>query len=151
MKNIFKNLEKEGYRLCCVHLVDSYYCSSPSNYVSIALQSLSTMLHLELPHVNVLSKIDLIEKFGKLEYDLEYYTDAQDFGFINESLDNQKITSRYKKLNSIICEVVQDFGLLSYYPLDIQDKESVYKLLRRIDKGNGYSFSGLDKLELKKT
>jgi hypothetical protein len=30
------------------------------------LLSLSTMLHLELPHINVLSKIDLIESYGKL-------------------------------------------------------------------------------------
>jgi hypothetical protein len=28
--------------------------------------SLSTMLHLELPHVNVLSKIDLVRQYGKL-------------------------------------------------------------------------------------
>jgi hypothetical protein len=28
--------------------------------------SLSTMLHLELPHINVLSKIDLLSQYGKL-------------------------------------------------------------------------------------
>jgi hypothetical protein len=47
-------------------LVDSYYCSVPSTYISTVLLSLSTMLHLELPHINVLSKIDLVEKYGKL-------------------------------------------------------------------------------------
>jgi hypothetical protein len=35
-------------------------------YVSALLMSLSAMLHLELPHINVLSKIDLIESYGKL-------------------------------------------------------------------------------------
>lgn len=58
--------------LCCnlqltaVHLVDAHLCSDPGKYVSALLMSLSTMLHLELPHVNVLSKIDLIESYGKL-------------------------------------------------------------------------------------
>jgi len=33
--------------------------------------SLSTMIRLELPHVNVLSKIDLIESYGKLNFDIE--------------------------------------------------------------------------------
>jgi hypothetical protein len=47
-------------------LIDSYYCSVPSTYISAVLLSLSTMLHLELPHINVLSKIDLVEKYGKL-------------------------------------------------------------------------------------
>jgi len=27
---------------------------------------MSTMLHLELPHINVLSKIDLVRQYGKL-------------------------------------------------------------------------------------
>ena len=35
-------------------------------YLSALLLSLSTMLHLEQPHVNVLSKMDLIKQYGKL-------------------------------------------------------------------------------------
>lgn len=46
--------------------MDSYYCSSASNYIGAVALSLSVMLQLELPHVNVLSKIDLVEKFGRL-------------------------------------------------------------------------------------
>ena len=53
-------------QLTAVHLVDAHLCSDPGNYVSALLLSLSTMLHLELPHINVLSKIDLIESYGKL-------------------------------------------------------------------------------------
>lgn len=53
-------------QLTSVHLVDAHLCSDPAKYVSALILSLSTMLHLELPHVNVLSKIDLIESYGKL-------------------------------------------------------------------------------------
>lgn len=53
-------------QLTAVHLVDAHLCSDPGKYVSALLLSLSTMLHLELPHVNVLSKIDLIESYGRL-------------------------------------------------------------------------------------
>lgn len=53
-------------QLTAVHLVDAHLCSDPGKYISALLLSLSTMLHLELPHVNVLSKIDLIESYGKL-------------------------------------------------------------------------------------
>lgn len=35
-------------------------------YISALLLSLNTMLHLELPHINVLSKIDLVRQYGKL-------------------------------------------------------------------------------------
>ena len=53
-------------QLTAVHLVDAHLCSDPRKYVSALLLTLSTMLHLELPHINVLSKIDLIENYGKL-------------------------------------------------------------------------------------
>lgn len=53
-------------QLTAVHLVDAHLCSDPGKYVSALLLTLSTMLHLELPHINVLSKIDLIENYGKL-------------------------------------------------------------------------------------
>lgn len=49
-----------------VHLVDSYYCSNASSYVSVLLLTLSTMLQLEMPHVNVLSKIDLLTQYSSL-------------------------------------------------------------------------------------
>ena len=40
--------------------------SARYRFISCMLMSLSTMLHLEMPHVNVLSKIDLIRQYGKL-------------------------------------------------------------------------------------
>ncbi|KAF5958343.1 hypothetical protein HYC85_005568 [Camellia sinensis] len=64
---LIKNLD---LRLTAVHLVDAHLCSDPGKYVSALILSLSTMLHLELPHINVLSKIDLIESYGKLDVDV---------------------------------------------------------------------------------
>lgn len=54
------------FKLSAVHLVDSHYCSDPAKFISVLCTSLSTMLHVELPHVNILSKMDLIEQYGKL-------------------------------------------------------------------------------------
>lgn len=44
-------------RLAAVHLVDAHLASDPAKYLAAALVSLSAMLHLELPHINVLSKV----------------------------------------------------------------------------------------------
>lgn len=46
--------------------MDSHYCADPAKFISVLCTSLSTMLHVELPHVNILSKMDLIEQYGKL-------------------------------------------------------------------------------------
>uniref|UniRef100_A0A804U8C8 GPN-loop GTPase 2 n=1 Tax=Zea mays TaxID=4577 RepID=A0A804U8C8_MAIZE len=63
---INKLIKKMDLRLTAVHLIDAHLCCDPGKYVSALLLSLSTMLHLELPHINVLSKIDLIENYGNL-------------------------------------------------------------------------------------
>jgi len=72
LKNIVAKLQKADLRLCAVHLVDAHHCSNAANFISAALLSLTAMLQLELPHVNVLSKIDLIESMGELDFNLEY-------------------------------------------------------------------------------
>ena len=49
-----------------VNLVDSQFCNDPGKYLSVAMMSLSTMVFLETPHINVLSKIDLINNLTPL-------------------------------------------------------------------------------------
>lgn len=66
LKNIIFTLTKNDYRLCAVHLMDAHYCVDASKYLSMLLVSLQSMLLFELPHVNVLSKVDLMESYGKL-------------------------------------------------------------------------------------
>ncbi|GAY67713.1 hypothetical protein CUMW_258780, partial [Citrus unshiu] len=109
--------------------------NDPGKYVSALLLSLSTMLHLELPHVNVLSKIDLIENYGKLAFNLEYYTDVQDLSFLQHALGQDPRSAKYRKLTKELCDVIEDYSL---------DKESVAKLVKLIDKSNGYIFAGMD-------
>ena len=59
-------LTDSAFKLAAVHLVDSFYCSQAATYAAAVMTSLATMIKLELPHINVLSKIDLIESMGEL-------------------------------------------------------------------------------------
>lgn len=47
-------------QLVAIHLTDATHITDASRYVSLLLLSLRAMLMLELPHINVLSKIDLL-------------------------------------------------------------------------------------------
>lgn len=78
------------------------------------------MLQLELPHVNVLSKIDIIERFGKLSTNLEVYADVSNFELIIAELDRSPAMKRFQTLNRALAEVVEDFGLVSFETLNIQ-------------------------------
>lgn len=96
MKNILHGLEQVGLRLCVLHLVDSHYCSDAGKFIATVLMSLSSMLQLGLPHVNVLSKIDLAEKYSnKLQFGIEFYTDVLDLNYFLTFLDEDAFTKKY--------------------------------------------------------
>lgn len=82
-RNIVKQLvDTEDYRLVAIHLVDSHYCSDPGKFIAVLLTSLTTMLQMALPHINVLSKADLIEKHGRLDFNLDFYTEVLDLSYL---------------------------------------------------------------------
>lgn len=144
VKNIIQKLLSLDYRLCCVNLIDSYYLSDSSKFISVLLLSLSTMLQIELPHVNIFSKMDLIKQYGKLAFNLDFYTDVLDLNYLIDTLGEDKILSKFKNLNKKICDVVQDFSLLSFVPLNIQKPSSIIRCVQIIDRANGYLYGHLD-------
>lgn len=51
-----------NYNVCAVFLLDATFITDPSKFISGALLSLSAMVQLELPHLNVLTKCDLADR-----------------------------------------------------------------------------------------
>jgi len=147
MKKIISQMQKWDFRLAAVHLVDSHYCADPFKFISILMMSLQTMLKLELPHINILSKMDMIEKFGKLAFGLEFYTDVMDLNYLLDLLNEGVFGNKYVGLNKAICELVEEFGLVHFHPLYIEDKESVYEVIKATDKANGYFYGHIEPKE----
>jgi hypothetical protein len=147
LHKIFKILEKLDYRLCVVNLIDSFYITSPSQYFSILLLALRSMLQLDLPHINVLSKIDLLKGYGELPQRLDYYTEAQDLSYLFPHVEQESpslLGQKYAKLSEAIAEVVMDFGLVQFEVLAVEDKKSMIHLLSIIDKATGYLFGSTE-------
>ncbi|EEH56493.1 uncharacterized protein MICPUCDRAFT_44376 [Micromonas pusilla CCMP1545] len=122
-------------RLCVVHLVDAHLCADPTKYIAALMLSLSSMLHMETPHVNLLSKVDLMDKYGELDFNLEYYADVMDLSFLADRI--LRGPSGYSKLTRGLCELVEDFSLVNFLPLAIEDKTSVQRVLAIVDKSIG--------------
>lgn len=105
------------------------------------------MLQLDLPHLNVLTKIDKIASYGPLPFDLEFYTEAQDLGDIARYLQEESPMMRHPKfegLNNAVIELVEDFGLVAFETLAVEDKKSMMTLLQSIDRAGGYAFGGAE-------
>ena len=128
-----------------MHLVDSHLCAEPSKYLAAVLLSLTTMLHLGLPHVNALSKMDLLESYGPLAFPLDFYTGEGDLARLAEAISSAPLMGRWRKLTAGLCELVQDYGLVTFSALDVQDEASMRRLVGLCDKSNGYVFGGLER------
>lgn len=144
VRNVVRQLEKWDFRLAAVHLVDAHHCSDPTKFISVLLTSLSTMIHIELPHVNVLSKVDLVEQYGKLAFNLDFYAEVLDLNYLLDHIKDDPFSQKYKKLNEALVGLVEDYGLVSFKTLDVQSKESMYQVVKSIDQANGYVFGGLE-------
>ncbi|EJT52750.1 cytoplasm protein [Trichosporon asahii var. asahii CBS 8904] len=146
LKHIIQKLQKLDYRLAAVHLTDAHAITDPSKYIAAVLLALRAMLQLEMPHINVLSKIDTIGGFGELPFNLEYYTQVQDLGYLLQTLQDQPRAGgkKMKKLNEAMVELIEDFSLVGFETLAVEDKQSMMHLVRVIDKATGYIFVPLD-------
>lgn len=140
VKDLLDLLVAADYRLCAVHLVDSHYCSDPAKFISVCLTSLTTMLQVALPHVNLLSKVDLVEKFGKLQFNLDYYTEVLDLDYLLDTFPDDNFTRKYKQLNEALTGLINDYSLVNFLPITVKSKERMLAASQVIDKANGYVF-----------
>lgn len=176
---ILRKLVKElDFRLCVVSLVDSINVMTPSQWISSLLLTLRGMLQLDLPQINVISKIDLLKNYvesdkmdkseklkhrqlddvksevaddkyirGGLPFKLQYYTEVQDLEKLipyieheNNQIHHAYFSEKYAKLTEAIAGLIDDFSLLQFSVLAIEDNMSMINLLSQIDKANGYCF-----------
>ncbi|PNH07274.1 GPN-loop GTPase 2 [Tetrabaena socialis] len=77
------------------------------------------------------------------DFSLEFYSEVQDLGYLVEAMGTRPFSSRFKKLSQGLCEVIEEYGLVSFTPLAIQDRDSLAKLVMAVDKANGYCFATL--------
>uniref|UniRef100_A0A5S6QD86 GPN-loop GTPase 2 n=1 Tax=Trichuris muris TaxID=70415 RepID=A0A5S6QD86_TRIMR len=126
--------------LICVHIVDSQHCVDPGRFLSVLLTTLFGMLRLALPHVNVLSKFDLMERNEVfLSFGIDFYTEVLDLHYLLEHMPQSSFSSKYNKLSKMLCQVVEDFGLVSFHPLAAHDEVSLSNLISVIDNVSGYA------------
>merc|ERR1719190_361744 len=48
------------------------------------------------------------------------------------------MSQKFKELNRLMAELVEDYSLVNFEPLDIQDKECALRVLSRCDTANGH-------------
>jgi len=136
MQTLVSNLQKWGYIVCGVYLIDSTFLKDSSKFISGALMALSAMVRFEMPHINVLTKIDLLEKKEQHEDEMEKYVTPDIPSLISDL--NKSSSGQFQKLNEAIGTLLEDYSMVAFVPLNIKDEESVTSLLLQIDNAIQY-------------
>ncbi|KAK7068543.1 GPN-loop GTPase 2 [Halocaridina rubra] len=150
VQKILAALTKSDVRLCATYLVDSHYANDPGKYVSAVLLALNSMMMMELPTVNVLSKIDSLEKYGKTTMGLEFYTDVMDLDYLLDTMNDYPGMRKYLKLNKAIADVVSDYSLVSFIPISIESHSTLLNVMKAVDRANGYVYGSGEQSNIQK-
>jgi hypothetical protein len=124
------------------------------------------MLQMDLPHLNVLTKIDNLRNYPNLPFNLDFYTEVQDLHYLlphlnreqtsgipcpttggdndDVDMDDDEPSSKFSALNKAIVELVEDFALVGFETLAVEDKKSMMTLLRAVDRAGGYALGGVE-------
>lgn len=141
LTNIFSQLSNFNMQLCVIHLVDSHHCSDAGKFISALMLSLSAMLKIGLPHINLLTKIDILRShMDKLQFGIDFYTEVLDLNYLLECLDSDKFTNKYKKLNSAFVSIIESYSLVSFQLVNMFKEKSLINVKNLVDKTNGYVF-----------
>jgi len=109
MRAVVDTLQHWNFRLCAVYLMDSHFLTDAAKFFGVCLTTLSTMVQLELPHVSILSKMDLLGKKERKEIDK--FLDPEVSTLVSE-LSVQSMGTQYHSLTKAIGRLVRCVSLL---------------------------------------
>jgi hypothetical protein len=127
MKNLTISLRKMGINVCSIFCLDSTFLQEQTKFISGCLLSLASMVQLELPHLTVVTKCDLIEDKSLLDnlHDLDPKSISGDLPLM--------MGKKMEKLNEALTGLVDSFSLVDLYPLNADDEDSVNAVLYQSD------------------
>uniref|UniRef100_A0A7N0T9N7 GPN-loop GTPase 3 n=1 Tax=Kalanchoe fedtschenkoi TaxID=63787 RepID=A0A7N0T9N7_KALFE len=106
-RNFVEHLKRKNFNVCAVYLLDSQFITDVTKFISGCMASLSAMVQLELPHVNILSKMDLVTS----KKDIDDYLDPEPNVLLSEL--NKRMAPQYQKLNKALIELWKTFTTFS--------------------------------------
>lgn len=119
-------LKSFGFNVCTVYCLDALFVTDAAKLIAGNLTALASMIHLELPHINVLTKCDLADKAA-----LERYLSPSGEGLLHEL--SAATGPRFRRLNEEMAKLLDDYDMVSFLPLDITDEESLDVLMMHAD------------------
>ncbi|ETN42250.1 uncharacterized protein HMPREF1541_04191 [Cyphellophora europaea CBS 101466] len=154
LPELIKYLSRMGplnISLCAAYLLEATFVVDKAKFFAGTLSAMSAMVNMELPHINILSKMDLVQsQVNKKE--LRRFTDPDSRLIEDEDtgrnaldnsvevdvhnpaeVDNIMTGGSFKALNRAVARLIDDFSMVSFLQLDVNDEDSVGAILSYVD------------------
>ncbi|RPB05472.1 hypothetical protein L873DRAFT_1797841 [Choiromyces venosus 120613-1] len=137
LPNLAKHLTGHlQFSLAASYLLESTFVIDKSKFFAGTLSAMSAMIMLEIPHINIMSKMDLVKgQFSKRE--LRRFLDP-DPGIILSDV-HKKTNPKFHRLNECVVGLIDDFSMVQFLQLESQNEDSVQAILSYIDDCVGWS------------
>ena len=132
IRQLISQLQHAGFRLAATYLLDAQFVADAGKFVSGVLCCLSAMTALELPHLNILSKCDLLPSRKHLDKFLE-----ADTGSLCDMLRKGTHPGLFK-LNAAFCDLVEEWNMVQFLPCDPRDPDTIELILGQVDNALQY-------------
>lgn len=129
IRKIIQLFQKVGYNVCCVYLMESTFFNDPTKYFAGVLNAMAAMIQLEVPHINVISKMDLIDSSASEAIEKYLYTDP----IILCNWIQKESKPEFYRLNEAIVQLIDEYNMVSFIPCNVNDEESMIEILAHID------------------
>mmetsp|Transcript_137789 Transcript_137789/g.343933 ORF Transcript_137789/g.343933 Transcript_137789/m.343933 type:complete len:271 (-) Transcript_137789:40-852(-) len=127
MRDIVDMIQNQDFRVAGVYCLDINFIEDSPKFLAGGLAALTAMVNLELPHINVLTKCDLLKEETEIEKFLEADTEA-----VIQDLKSNTIP-RYKRLNEAMAELLDEYSLVSFVALNKDDEDSIELCLAHVN------------------
>lgn len=118
-----------NFSMCSTYLIEAPFIMDRAKYFSGVLSAMSAMILIETPHLNILSKTDLLKNVSKRK--LKRYLDPDPLLMAEEAQDF--MSPKYYELSKSIAQLTEDFGMVRFLPLHARNEDSVAAILSYID------------------
>lgn len=131
-------LQKHGFSLCSVYMIDITFINQNTKFISGLLSALSAMISLALPHLNVLTKCDLVKNKDLIESYLNYAENLDEIILKEEKpelghIEKTEFEKKYFHFTKTLQEILQNSNMLTLLPLDLSDEETIKDLIAEAD------------------
>lgn len=164
MSRIVEVFRTADYKPCALYLLESLFLLDVTKFFSGVLTATSAMLQLGIPHLNLISKMDLLRMDGRgrteqlglgaregsdeeedeEEYDVEdethrlhryFYPDST---LLTEKL-SESTPSKYLQLNQALVQLVDEYDMVNFIPLNVKKSASLDNVLMHIELATQFS------------